>query len=159
MGRRPAYTLVDKALIFLGFASAIMSASFAVWMTAGEERVPSFAGAEHLRLFARPATVRRIPVASVPPGDGEATTIDKTPIGAIGPRRGVPPALETSNSPLDGWTLHGIFGGTALIAGPDGLVTAAAGADLGAAGRVVGIEFANGGWRLRTTRGVIAPLP
>lgn len=160
----------DKALAIIGVCLSIVTAVFAARMLGAPAREPKFSGAEHLMIFARPATGARpgsddsrVSARRVAPADSDAVItasipmpVDRTPVGAIS-RPGDPPrAGGREQPPLEGYVLQSILGGKALVRTPSDFVIVEPGAEIPGAGRVEAIELRNRGWVVTTSRGIIS---
>jgi hypothetical protein len=91
----------DLTLGLLGVALAAGAASFAFLMIISGDRRPTFSGAEHLQIFARPSTLSddRRHTLSIG-GQREPPSFDTTPIGSIigGPGGVMAPAVKLVES-------------------------------------------------------------
>lgn len=166
------YSVGEWPLVGAGLATAAGSVTFAVFMSAGSDRRPVFIGEEHLQIFAQPSVGGAGLPASASLKD-RFPQIDFTPTGTIG--RNAPPAAtktlpgkpkapplaETAAAParrVAGYSLHGVFGGQALVLGPQGIETVKIGDDLRGVGRVTGMTLRDGAWTLLTAQGRIESI-
>ncbi|MBU6525675.1 hypothetical protein OGR47_01435 [Methylocystis sp. MJC1] len=124
-------------------------------MISAPDRVPTFAGAEHLMIFARPSTVatrrnQENPALVVANKNG----IDYSPVGGLGKS-----AAPTRND-LPNYRLIEAEEGWALIRDPHGsLMRVSKGELVAGLGRVQDILRQNNRWTVITPRGVIAENP
>lgn len=147
--------VAERALQAGTVALAIGATAFAAQMISASDRVPTFAGAEHLMIFARPSTVaarrnQENPALVVANKNG----IDYSPVGGLG-KTATPERIDLPNYRLieaeEGW---------ALIRDPRGsLMRVSKGESVAGLGRVQDIVRQNNRWAVITPRGVIAEDP
>ena len=154
-------SLGSIALGVVGVGLAATTTAFAAYMIADQTRTPTFSGAEHLMIFARPASqvagkaqARRRDEAQPVPLD-----VDDMPVGSIKPRTVGPRAgrLGESAQGVQDQTetpARGVFNGKALVEIPSGFALAEPGSNLPGLGRVLAIEARNGRWFVVTARSV-----
>ena len=146
-----------------GLACAGVSACFASYMLTASNRLPTFSGAEHLMIFAQPAAGAQASLALR--RDPDTTALDMNATGTVRRAAQNPDtAVSTSDSIenakiLTGYSVHGVFGGRALVLGPQGLATLAIGETMPNGGRVLAIKLRDGVWHVVTTRGTIHSMP
>jgi hypothetical protein len=155
------FSLGSIALGATGISLAASATAFAAYMIADQTRTPTFSGAEHLMIFARPASqaagkvqARHRDEASPIPLD-----VDDMPVGSIKPRAGGPEGGRSGESAQDMQDrtevpVRGVFNGKALVEIPSGFALAEPGSNLPGLGHVLAIEARNGRWVVVTTRSV-----
>jgi hypothetical protein len=106
-----------------------------------------------------------LPTAAVPRPEGESS---RTAAAALPPDTSLPtgsiaardhpgfPAPETRPTTIEGWTVRDVRGGTAVLEGPDGTWTAAAGDTVPGVGRIDSIVRWGNLWIVATASGLIA---
>lgn len=152
--RRLEQTL-DRILLGVAGGATLLVAIGAATLVMAPNPSPHFRGAEHLAIFARPSSAPPRMVA--PTGD---PGIDMTPVGAIGAR---PPGATTKppapaqTGPLARWSVQDVIGDQAYLIGPEGVVAARIGADLGEAGVLERVVVERGGFAVLTSKGRIGP--
>lgn len=110
------------------------------------------------RLQATPVPPATIPAASPVAAPRSPASVDVT--GSINAATSKDPGRDHSKDlarlPIvPGWTLHSVYGGTAIVQGRIGLVEVEVGDPLPGGGRVEAIRRENGRWFVVTSRGVI----
>jgi hypothetical protein len=85
-----------------------------------------------------------------------AIQADPTPTGSIAPRGPMMPAPETRPTTIEGWTVLDVRGGTAVLAGPDGVRMATRGDTVPGIGRIDSIVRWGNRWIVATAGGLIA---
>ncbi len=109
-------SIVDGLLGGVGGATAVVCASFAIYMSAHPR--PAFNGLEHLMIFASPIIRNpHLPPRAAPPADRKG--IDYIATGTIhAPRASAPPPSIDFDVPLvSNYRLHYVRDGEALIVG------------------------------------------
>jgi len=151
----------DLTLGLLGVALAAGAASFAFLMIISGDRRPTFSGAEHLQIFARPSTPsddRRHTL--IIGGKREPPSFDTTPIGSIigGPGGVMAPAVKPvkSEQAIGNASVRGVFNGRALVQTATTVVLVGPGESIPGVGKVVSIEQTLNGPRVITDAGVVS---
>ena len=161
-------SLGSFAFAATGVGLAATAILFAVYMVSDRNRTPTFSGAEHLMIFARPAShdpgklqARRN--SGAPSAQIDA---DDMPVGSITPRDAGSevglPGEKASNGGLQSGKrrtetpVRGIFNGKALVEVPNGFALVEPGSYLPSLGHVLAIEARDGKWVLVTTHTVVS---
>ncbi|MDJ0449475.1 hypothetical protein [Methylocystis sp. JR02] len=151
IGRRQT-PLAERALHVATVALAVGATAFAAEMISASDRIPTFAGAEHLMIFARPSTIaarrnQENPALVVANKNG----IDYSPVGGVGKN----PA-PVRNGPID-YKLIEADQNWALIRDPRGsIMRVSKGEFVTGLGKIEDIVRKNDRWTVVTPRGVIA---
>ncbi|BDV32983.1 hypothetical protein [Methylocystis iwaonis] len=151
IGRKQA-PFAERALHVATVALAVGATAFAAEMISASDRIPTFAGAEHLMIFARPSTVaarrnQENPALVVANKNG----IDYSPVGGVGKN----PA-PVRNGPID-YKLIEADQNWALIRDPRGsIMRVSKGEFVTGLGKIEDIVRKNDRWTVVTPRGVIA---
>jgi hypothetical protein len=95
---------------------------------------------------------------SVAPSSATSPVIqaDVTVTGSIEPRAPLTPAPDTRPTTIEGWTVLDVRGGTAVLAGPDGVRMAMRGDTVPGIGRIDSIVRWGNQWIVATDSGLIA---
>ncbi|MBL1258681.1 hypothetical protein [Methylocystis sp. Sn-Cys] len=151
IGRKQA-PLAERALHVATVALAVGATAFAAEMISVSDRIPTFAGSEHLMIFARPSTIaarrnQENPALVVANKNG----IDYSPVGGVGKN----PA-PMRNGPID-YKLIEADQNWALIRDPRGsIMRVSKGEFVSGLGKIEDIVRKNDRWTVVTPRGVIA---
>jgi hypothetical protein len=81
---------------------------------------------------------------------------DVTVTGSIAPRAPLTPAPDTRPTTIEGWTVLDVRGGTAVLAGPDGVRMGMRGDTVPGIGRIDSIVLWGNRWIVATDSGLIA---
>lgn len=144
--------VAERALHVATVALAVGATAFAAQMISASDRVPTFAGAEHLMIFARPSTVaarrnQENPALVVANKNG----IDYSPVGGVGK------SPEPARSGLIDYKLIEADENWALIRDPRGsIMRVSKGEFVKGLGKIEDIVRQNNRWAVVTPRGVIA---
>lgn len=151
IGQRQA-PVAERALHVATIALAVGATAFAAEMISVSDRIPTFAGAEHLMIFARPSAVaarrnQENPALVVANKNG----IDYNPVGGVGK---IP---APARSGLIDYKLIEADQNWALIRDPRGsLMRVSKGEFVAGLGKIEDIVRKNERWAVVTPRGVIA---
>ncbi|HEY0145686.1 MAG TPA: hypothetical protein VGB93_05960 [Methylovirgula sp.] len=148
-------SIVDGLLGGVGGATAVVCASFAIYMSAHPR--PAFNGLEHLMIFAQPNYQDPASIAeTAPPADRKG--IDYIATGTIHAARASapPPSIDFDVPLVSNYRLHYVRDGEALIVGKDDAVyRVGLGTMVPGVGRVIAIERRGDQWVVVTPRGLI----
>jgi hypothetical protein len=148
-------SVVDGLLGGVGGATAVICASFAIYMSSHPR--PAFNGLEHLMIFAQPNYQEPTSVADTMPA-AHRKDIDYIATGTIhAASASAPPPRTNFDMPLvSSYRLHYVRDGEALIVGKDDAVyRVVLGTMVPGVGRVIAIERRGDQWAVVTPRGLI----
>jgi hypothetical protein len=147
-------SVVDGLLGGVGGATAVICASFAIYMSSHPR--PAFNGLEHLMIFAQPNYQEPTSVADTPPA-ARRKDIDYIATGTIHAASASAPSPINFDMPLvSSYRLHYVRDGEALIVGKDDAVyRVVLGTMVPGVGRVIAIERRGDQWAVVTPRGLI----
>jgi hypothetical protein len=147
-------SVVDGLLGGVGGATAVICASFAIYMSAHPR--PAFNGLEHLMIFAQPNYQEPTSVADTMPA-ARRKDIDYIATGTIhAASASAPPPISFDMPLVSSYRLHYVRDGEALIVGKDDAVyRVVLGTMVPGVGRVIAIERRGDQWAVVTPRGLI----
>jgi hypothetical protein len=146
-------SIVDGLLGGVGGATAVVCASFAIYMSAHPR--PAFNGLEHLMIFAQPNYQEPAPMAETMPA-ADRKGIDYIATGTIHAASAPQPSINFDTPVVGDYRLHYVRDGEALIVGKDEAVyRVVLGTMVPGVGRVIAIERRGDQWVVVTPRGLI----